>query len=777
MAAATGRVDELVKDYLLFRGFTATLRTLDVEIKNDKDKGFRVDRIIEQLQYYINNYELVSLRDYWTYLSHRLFSRLEQRFMSSVRKLEVSLFRHYLVNAAQNNRQDKIVEFFEKMTPDLQNQAEFKEWFSFPFIKNPEENSSFALYFTRSWQDTFYLSLHNFLSPHLLNFEIDYQRMKNLQEENETLKQKKNDSDFKVKNSSTAHSGVNSMELIYDFSGLTEDICVQEKQQKSRRFPINFSASPLLGKKQSNSSSIKPKKVEGTSVFVPKQESAPVSDRHRVKHGKTNVVSAQIRPVKNSNLSVTSTQDTQTSQIHVTAPLVPAPVTKKIIDQKTAYEKQRKELLGSTSPGRPKDKVTKKSEATAPVQASSFTVPHPKPSTDSSSTEPLKPIPRVVEPEKVHVKPDNIPISAPTANVTVSTGKQDPPVKECPFILLSQEEYGEHHSAISYCRFSNTGNYVASVDVDGVVKVWSWSPQPATAATVMSKSPFLSLEWASKTDRWLLLGNRSGNIRLFDVKEMKSFYEAAGDASYPRIVCLCSSPVSTQFVSSATVNRGRSGSFGGDSGVATGSKVGKLTLWDLKTMKLEKQLPIDSGPVAISCCAYNHNAQLLLTGAVDGQIRIFDMQQHKCISSWQAHDGQVICVQFSSDETSCFSMGSDGKFLQWSVHRTGRLLQELPIHDGASLPFLTSSPLGGKELPKGKLFAFDSESQYLLTCDRDKSIVYQMTKTVAGMSAMMEVKGHRSSVTTVDWSPSLDTHAFLTGSMDGKIKISTLLPH
>ena len=34
----------------------------------------------------------------------------------------------------------------------------------------------------------------------------------------------------------------------------------------------------------------------------------------------------------------------------------------------------------------------------------------------------------------------------------------------------------------------------------------------------------------------LLLGNRSGHIRLFDVKEMKSFYEAAGDISYPRLV-------------------------------------------------------------------------------------------------------------------------------------------------------------------------------------------------------------------------------------------------
>ena len=35
-------LDELVKDYLLFRGLSQTLRTLDNELKLDKDKGFRV---------------------------------------------------------------------------------------------------------------------------------------------------------------------------------------------------------------------------------------------------------------------------------------------------------------------------------------------------------------------------------------------------------------------------------------------------------------------------------------------------------------------------------------------------------------------------------------------------------------------------------------------------------------------------------------------------------------------------------------------------------------
>jgi hypothetical protein len=42
MADAAPFLDELVKEYFLFRGFTATLKTFENEIKADKDKSFRV---------------------------------------------------------------------------------------------------------------------------------------------------------------------------------------------------------------------------------------------------------------------------------------------------------------------------------------------------------------------------------------------------------------------------------------------------------------------------------------------------------------------------------------------------------------------------------------------------------------------------------------------------------------------------------------------------------------------------------------------------------------
>ena len=40
--AAVGRTDEMIRDYLLFRGFTSTLKAFDTDLKNEREKGFRV---------------------------------------------------------------------------------------------------------------------------------------------------------------------------------------------------------------------------------------------------------------------------------------------------------------------------------------------------------------------------------------------------------------------------------------------------------------------------------------------------------------------------------------------------------------------------------------------------------------------------------------------------------------------------------------------------------------------------------------------------------------
>lgn len=56
---------------------------------------------------------------------------------------------------------------------------EWRNWFALPYLKNPQLDPSFEVFFSKIWVETFSLSLHNFLVtivksvplPRLLNFD------------------------------------------------------------------------------------------------------------------------------------------------------------------------------------------------------------------------------------------------------------------------------------------------------------------------------------------------------------------------------------------------------------------------------------------------------------------------------------------------------------------------------------------------------------------------------------------------------------------------------
>ncbi|GAB0088290.1 WD repeat-containing protein 91 [Sergentomyia squamirostris] len=189
-------VDGLIREYMLFRGFSNSLKAFDNELKSDKDRSFRVDKIIDKITHCINIQDLNGLREIWTHLDGFLFTKLEHSYTVAVKKLEFGILKLYLVTAFSANKFDKVTEFFAKLSSELQNQAEWKEWFLFSFCKNPEENPVFGVCFTKQWQDTLIISLHNFLAtifqcmpqPTLIRAETEASMIKKLQDENSALR-------------------------------------------------------------------------------------------------------------------------------------------------------------------------------------------------------------------------------------------------------------------------------------------------------------------------------------------------------------------------------------------------------------------------------------------------------------------------------------------------------------------------------------------------------------------------------------------------------------
>ncbi|KAG0245327.1 WD repeat-containing protein 91 [Mortierella sp. GBA43] len=179
----------------LFRGFANSYKAFEADCRTDKDKGFQAEKIIEDLFASIASMDLSGLLDYWRYLDIRYFSRLDHRFAGSVKKFELCLLRYYLVYAIQHKKREKVVEFFEVHGAELQGNPEWVRWFALPFSKKPEADPEYDVFFSKTWLDTFTVSLNNFLStvfqnmplPSLLCFNIDRLHRKALQCEVETL--------------------------------------------------------------------------------------------------------------------------------------------------------------------------------------------------------------------------------------------------------------------------------------------------------------------------------------------------------------------------------------------------------------------------------------------------------------------------------------------------------------------------------------------------------------------------------------------------------------
>ncbi|XP_008400576.1 WD repeat-containing protein 91 [Poecilia reticulata] len=723
MGSAVERTDKHVREYLLYRGFTSTLKQLDSDIKADKEKGFRVDRIIEQLQQLVQSFDLAGLKEYWLYLDRRLFCRLEDVYRSTVNKLRTSLYRYYVINTVQKGNLEKTQEFFQKQALELQAQAEWRDWFMLPFIPTPDQNPAFGPYFSRQWADTFLVSLHNFLSvlfqcmpqPVLLSFDAEVQRMTSLAEENEQLRQvlfalqteSRDQRDGDEAAAAAQHKlppYVQNMDRLGD-AELDLVTSLRVVSAAAAATPSrNFFSTLLPQAKRA------PVKAPPAASGSPNQGALGRKELPASQAVKCKEVKAASCP--SSSSSEPPGSQPQASSRH---------------RRTQEHEKERKELLSRPAPHQAAESRADDVDAAAAASGA-------------------------VEP------PD-------------SSGLQ----AEQPFIKLSQEEYGEHHSSIMHCRVDSSGRRVASLDVDGVIKVWSFNPMMQTKATIMSKSPLLSLEWATKPDRLLLLGSGVGTVRLYDTDAKKNLYEMNIDETHPRILSLACSPSGSSFVCSAAA-LSRSGSV--DSAPRLPIPVsGQLLLWDTKTVKQQLRFSLEPEPVAINCTAFNHNGNLLVTGAADGVIRLFDMQRYESAMSWRAHDGEVYSVEFSYDENTVLSVGEDRKFIQWNIHRCGVKQSEQVLPQDATGPFVLSGYSGYKQVqvPRGRLFAFDSEGQHVLTCSSSGGLIYRLTNGEPALDRVLSLGGHKAPVVTVDWCSAVDCGTCLTASMDGKIKLSTLL--
>ncbi|KAG2221160.1 hypothetical protein INT45_007737 [Circinella minor] len=247
--------------------------------------------------------------------------------------------------------------------------------------------------------------------------------------------------------------------------------------------------------------------------------------------------------------------------------------------------------------------------------------------------------------------------------------------EEEPFVVVSEEEYSEHASAITHAKFSSEGNLIASCDMDNIVRIWSHKGQSFNPVKINNNSSnILSLEWEARSDRFLFLGTDVGTIRVYNVENKSIVQEFNMDSKYPWVTHLSCSPVEPIFVCAGTGNK--------LSFIDNKTRPSALVAWSMKSMTDIGTFQFDSNEenntaVDINTIALNHNGQMLVSGDQNGLMRIFDVRSMKSIMEWKDPSNRSCCVaQFSFDENSIYTVDYSGQLSQWSIHKHGTSLSQ-----------------------------------------------------------------------------------------------------
>lgn len=657
--------EELMREFLIFRGFTNTLRSFEAEISTDIGKGFQVDKILDLIfSVYVPKFEAEKLVGLMGFLKQCFFSPADMRFNSTLAKLELSTIRYYIVYALQKGRQDKVVEFFARYGNDLLHNADdWSPWFAIPYMRNPSMDPQFRVFFSKEWLDTLLVSFRNFLSeifsgirlPALLRVSSEQINIRSLKKEIELLNS--------------------------ECSRLRTSLQAKEEE--------------LLQLKS----------------FVPPATTANRLDEMRIVQESSRKTILEGRLAQDTSMSK---EESESAAAALTYSL----------DEKD-YGKQSSHLA---------------------FQASSSGISIP----DQDHGAFNNPIVRDAKTSELSTRDP-----AGESSESVPDGETWSEEDFAEVTAEFQEIFSGHTSPIARCRFSAAGTNVASASVDGTVRIWTYDPSTPTSrnATIYCGAEITSLDWEYKSDRLLLIGTAEGGIKAWNVDAKRVVCDLSTGAAFPNVLDLKCSPVEPIFVSAAA-SRGH-----GTKGI---ERMGfaSLIAWNMKTWKPLTVLPLGEDPPAITSVCFNHNGKILAASATDGMIHMFDMSAGLPITGWPAHDSAASCVKFGPDEASIFSLGSDGKIFEWSIHNQGQVLWSQD-----SSRFISQ---GSSKLPRHEMALDTNGRRLLVTSNTLTSPLYQ----IQGKSRRQKTLSHGAPITSVDWHPM--SQIFLTGSADHSVRVTSI---
>jgi len=371
-------------------------------------------------------------------------------------------------------------------------------------------------------------------------------------------------------------------------------------------------------------------------------------------------------------------------------------------------------------------------------------------------------------------------------------------------------------------RFSPDGEYCATASSDATVQLWACSESAALkapaelSADVASKSRLvgqagasspasqagdeagpsalqarqvvfcpsaaLSLDWNAESPGLFAAGTASGSVLLWDVERQGSIGTINVGAP-PHLDFVTEVRFCARKQLLATVSSGQGSVPVSMPGAGPREKRptlfqpvvsarSVLSLWNTTTLQPCNSLEPEG--YELNSVAFNHNGSLLVTGASDGVVRVFDVVKGSSIMQWSAneHGSALVKVCLTPDETAVLALAKDGVVALWSLHRVSEALCKFPAPSNLLSATRTTRRSPNDFLQYGDVvLGHERPSQFLASQPGFGNRV-ELFDTGEPSRASWEVP-HSQPVTSLDWF-SGEASLVCTASFDQSVNLYKL---
>lgn len=108
--------------------------------------------------------------------------------------------------------------------------------------------------------------------------------------------------------------------------------------------------------------------------------------------------------------------------------------------------------------------------------------------------------------------------------------------------------------------------------------------------------------------------------------------------------------------------------------VVSGAMNGSIKVFDLNEGRLARSV----GGHQVNACTiqYHPHGEYVVSGSVDSTMKVWDIRNKQCIQTYTGHEREITCVRFSPDGRWVSSSSKDGNVLMWDLV-AGKLLNSI----------------------------------------------------------------------------------------------------